>query len=648
MAGKYEQRRFLTPLEVEKLAEQVSLEISEEQAINSDIGGDSDAEDFFPISALNSKSDKTRTRIKRKIDSPGTPRLEKSDSAPNSKVEESESSDSEYIHSGTDNESDQPLITNVSAESESDTDSDTGPNTNINWTKQAKDPQIFGNSIFQQPFGSKDNLEFMSEVVEQSNLYAQQKQIELELDLVEFKAWLDRIERIFHQLKCNKNMKRLEIDYAMFDDISACKWLDRGKAPVCVLSSMHNPSSKTTVLRKNAKGIREEVPCPESIAAYNKFMGGVDKMDQYLAAYNVSQKSRRWWGDSILEQVIEDVIAKYAIQDDEEEPVNIEELNHLKWSPVDGTSLKQFPFTVSDPGIKTQLYTDYIGKHPYDVFKLFITDEIITFMVKETNRYAEQQLTKEYKPKSRIKKWTPTTNEEMEKFLATELLARKTHLVGTLRNNRKYNPKEVVQKKLKLIEIYAKESGTGIMVCKWRDKRDVLVLSTLHKDNMKPLQQRGGETEKPEVILEYNKAKAYIDLADQIKAYSHCLRRGTKWYRKLAFEILVGSTIVNAHLVFKQVTQENISIIEFREKLCLSLLRISETTETTEDAANTPETEHVLQEQSSRLRCVVCYSDMQGRKIALNKASRTKYQCVSCKKNYCVECFFVDHHFMQT
>ncbi|KAK9738747.1 hypothetical protein QE152_g9580 [Popillia japonica] len=104
-------------------------------------------------------------------------------------------------------------------------------------------------------------------------------------------------------------------------------------------------------------------------------------------------------GDSIVEQLIEDVIAKYDIQDDEEEPVNIEELNHLIWSPVDGTSLKQFPFTVSDPGIKAQLYIDYIGKHPYDVFKLFITDEIITFMVKETNRYAEQQLTKEYKPK---------------------------------------------------------------------------------------------------------------------------------------------------------------------------------------------------------------------------------------------------------
>ncbi|KAK9712521.1 hypothetical protein QE152_g24838 [Popillia japonica] len=69
-------------------------------------------------------------------------------------------------------------------------------------------------------------------------------------------------------------------------------------------------------------------------------------------------------GDSIVEHVIEDVIAKYAIQNDEEEAVNIEALNHLIWSPVDGTFLKQFPFTVSDPGIEAQLYTDYIGNIP--------------------------------------------------------------------------------------------------------------------------------------------------------------------------------------------------------------------------------------------------------------------------------------------
>ncbi|KAG5895814.1 hypothetical protein JTB14_028518 [Gonioctena quinquepunctata] len=80
-------------------------------------------------------------------------------------------------------------------------------------------------------------------------------------------------------------------------------------------------------------------------------------------------------GNNIVDQVIDDVI---------------------------GTSLKQFPFDLSNPGIKAHLYDDYIRKYPYDVFLLLITDEIVTFIVKETIHHAEQQFPKE-KPISGIK-----------------------------------------------------------------------------------------------------------------------------------------------------------------------------------------------------------------------------------------------------
>lgn len=58
---------------------------------------------------------------------------------------------------------------------------------------------------------------------------------------------------------------------------------------------MHNASKVTTVKRTNRKGKKEEVPCPEAISDYNKYMGGVDRMDQMHSAYNVARKSRRWW-----------------------------------------------------------------------------------------------------------------------------------------------------------------------------------------------------------------------------------------------------------------------------------------------------------------------------------------------------------------
>lgn len=90
-------------------------------------------------------------------------------------------------------------------------------------------------------------------------------------------------------------MKTGDIDGAVSGDIGVSKWRDRGKKSVCVVSTMHNPLKKTKVLRTQKDGSRRLVDCPDSVADYNKYMGGVDHFDQLLAAYSVSWKSRRWW-----------------------------------------------------------------------------------------------------------------------------------------------------------------------------------------------------------------------------------------------------------------------------------------------------------------------------------------------------------------
>ncbi|XP_064597891.1 piggyBac transposable element-derived protein 4-like [Liolophura sinensis] len=57
--------------------------------------------------------------------------------------------------------------------------------------------------------------------------------------------------------------------------------------------------------------------------------------------------------------------------------------------------------------------------------------------------------------------------------LTKALTDRSTYLCGTLRFDRKENPKDVVQKKLEKGEHCWKRSGP-VVLCKWRDKRDVL------------------------------------------------------------------------------------------------------------------------------------------------------------------------------
>nr|CAH7732308.1 unnamed protein product [Callosobruchus chinensis] len=142
--------------------------------------------------------------------------------------------------------------------------------------------------------------------------------------------------------------------------------------------------------------------------------------------------------------------------------------------------------------------------------------------------------------------------------LAHILLDKKTHFLGTLRNNRKGNPPEVIQNKLKKGEVIARENERGICVLKWRDKRDVLVLSTCHSDEMVHVQRRGIPIQKPKAIIDYNSGKSSIDLSDQMSSYSTALRRTIRWYKKLAIEVLLGTSIVNSHFIFKQVEQSDI------------------------------------------------------------------------------------------
>ena len=64
--------------------------------------------------------------------------------------------------------------------------------------------------------------------------------------------------------------------------------------------------------------------------------------------------------------------------------------------------------------------------------------------------------------------------------------------MGTLRKNRKGLPKDVVTSKLKKGESIAKESEEGMLVLKWKDKHDVMALSTKHGPEMVDVRTKGG------------------------------------------------------------------------------------------------------------------------------------------------------------
>lgn len=221
--------------------------------------------------------------------------------------------------------------------------------------------------------------------------------------------------------------------------------------------------------------------------------------------------------------------------------------------------------------------------------------------------------------------------------LAHNLLDRRTHLVGTLRSNRKHNPTAVVKAKLKCGEMLALQSNTSVVVGKWKDRRDVLFLTTKHIPRCVPTNRN---KTKPNVILDYNTAKSFIDVSDQLSSYATTIRKGIKWYRKVAIEFLTNTSVINSFHLYRCITGKTISITKFREQLALALIgEIPENTITSN--------EHKIEEVTQKGRCVTCYTSLSkqfGSQHSAKHAKQLKQKCSGCPDKFmCNDCFFSKH-----
>lgn len=254
---------------------------------------------------------------------------------------------------------------------------------------------------------------------------------------------------------------------------------------------------------------------------------------------------------------------------------------------------------------------------------------------------------------------TPLLNEGRTLFtdnyytsvgLAHQLNDQDTHLVGTLRKHRKYNPRVVTEAKLKKGEMIARQSSTNVVVGKWKDKRDVLFLTTNSVPEMVDIQTKRGKVKKPSTIVQYNAAKSYIDVSDQKGSYASPIRRSIKWYRKIGVELLTNTAVVNAHVAYITTTKNKISITAFREAI---VNQIFETIyeQRRNEAGNSDHqqdiVQHTLQEIGKRGRCVKCYKKMSednGRQYATKHAKKVGTNCAACpEKFFCMPCFFEYH-----
>lgn len=233
--------------------------------------------------------------------------------------------------------------------------------------------------------------------------------------------------------------------------------------------------------------------------------------------------------------------------------------------------------------------------------------------------------------------------------LAEELEAMKTGLVGTMRKNRKGIPPSVLESRLSEgDQVFRRKNN--ILVVRWRDKRDVIVLSTRHTSEMKTFTNRRNRTvTKPTAIIDYNKNKSGVDLSDQFISYGVFAHRSVKWWRKLVFHFFLIAT-VNACIMYNVKKGSRLSVTQFMQKLCHELVEIDEDFVPANSGISRLSGRHFMEkipcpagQKKSMKRCVVC-SERGKRTTGEPIRKSTSYRCKICLVGLCiVDCFEAYH-----
>ncbi|XP_014290398.1 piggyBac transposable element-derived protein 4 [Halyomorpha halys] len=156
--------------------------------------------------------------------------------------------------------------------------------------------------------------------------------------------------------------------------------------------------------------------------------------------------------------------------------------------------------------------------------------------------------------------------------LASELLEKKTTIVGTLRKNKKEIPVRFIETNRR--DLHSSLFGftkTSVLVSyKVKHNKNVLVLSTLHKDHK--IDTETGDLLLPEVITFYNLTKGAVDMVDRMKGLYSVARVSCRWPLTIFFGMMnIGG--INSQIIFKANTNEIIERKIFLKNLSLALIK---------------------------------------------------------------------------
>ncbi|KAJ8933117.1 hypothetical protein NQ314_014212 [Rhamnusium bicolor] len=160
-----------------------------------------------------------------------------------------------------------------------------------------------------------------------------------------------------------------------------------------------------------------------------------------------------------------------------------------------------------------------------------------------------------------------TDNYYSSPILSQYLHENKTNTCGTVCTNRKHML--VLKVKLKKGEASWKSCG-HMMVLKWKDRRDVTMITTMHENEIVALEKIDKSTKehakKPLYVVKYNKRMGAVDRSDMMISSIECVQKSMKWYKKV-FMYTLDICLLNSHAMFIIRHTTLISIAKFQLNL---------------------------------------------------------------------------------
>lgn len=235
------------------------------------------------------------------------------------------------------------------------------------------------------------------------------------------------------------------------------------------------------------------------------------------------------------------------------------------------------------------------------------------------------------------------------------LFSKNIYACGTVRPNRSGMP--TMRQNLNRGQVVAK-SRPPLMALKWKDKKDIYMLTTIHKNIMAPSlkedRRTGLPVMKPMAVLDYSKNMGSVDTADMMLSSLQCIRKSVKWHKKIFFHI-IDMYLLNSFYSYRHVTSKrNLSFADFQLCMIRQLIekynaqQLLNRPSSTIISCNTNNKNplRILPGNAVNHLPTLNYSKYQRCKLCSQSKMRkeTRYFCAICKVNLCAAPCFQDYH----